>query len=52
MKLLNILLSFILMIGIATSCGSKGGASKKEVKAGADSAMNCAKCPMAGDCCL
>jgi hypothetical protein len=54
MKFINILLSFILVITITTSCGSKGTSTEKKDAAAtsksADTAMamNCAACPMAG----
>jgi hypothetical protein len=53
MKLFNILLSCVLVISLASSCGSKGTTAKKESAATAmpadtGKAMNCAACPSAG----
>jgi hypothetical protein len=54
MKLINILLSLVIIISLATSCGSKGKATENKaagsVAMAADTGMgmNCAGCPMAG----
>lgn len=54
MKLIHILLSCVLVISLASSCGSKGTATAKKdtaataMPADTGKTMNCAGCPMAG----
>jgi hypothetical protein len=54
MKLLNILLSSVLIISLVSSCGSKGKSTDKKtatataMPADTGMAMNCAGCPSAG----